>query len=64
MRNLALWTSEVLDITSFAVILLGSIHLGYHYAADGLISIVGVSLIWLGVGRWLDRHPAPVGAGS
>lgn len=50
-------------IAFFAVILLGSIHLGYHYAADGLISIVGVSLIWWGVGRWLDRHPAPVGVG-
>ncbi len=39
----------------FAVILLGSIHLGWHYAADGYIAIAGAWALWRGVGWWLDR---------
>ena len=39
----------------FAVILLGSIHLGWHYAADGYISVAGAWIIWRAVGWWLDR---------
>jgi hypothetical protein len=39
----------------FAVILLGSIHLGWHYAVDGYISIAGAWAIWHAVGWWLDR---------
>jgi hypothetical protein len=34
-----------------AVILLGSVHLGWHYAVDGYFSIAATMLIWLGVGR-------------
>jgi hypothetical protein len=41
----------------FAVIWVGSVFLGYHYAVDGLISIAGVSIIWRLVGRWVDGHP-------
>lgn len=35
-----------------AVIMFGSVHLGWHYAVDGYFSIAATSLIWLGVG-WL-----------
>lgn len=33
------------------VILMGSVHLGYHYAVDGYLSIVTTALIWLAFGR-------------
>lgn len=36
-----------------AVILVGSVHLGWHYAVDGYFSILATVLIWLGVGRLL-----------
>jgi hypothetical protein len=40
------------------IILLGSVHLGWHYALDGYVAIVGVSLIWWILGKLLVRDPA------
>ncbi|MGH6930010.1 MAG: phosphatase PAP2 family protein [Dongiaceae bacterium] len=40
----------------FAVlILIGSVHLGWHYAIDGYAAILLTWLIWMGWGRLLDR---------
>lgn len=39
----------------FAVILLGSVHLGWHYALDGYLSIAGAWLLWRFAGWFLDR---------
>ncbi len=34
-----------------AVIVIGSIHLGWHYAADGYLAIIVTVIIWWGMGR-------------
>jgi hypothetical protein len=39
-----------------AVILVGSVHLGWHYAIDGYAAIVGTVIIWCGVGRMIRRN--------
>lgn len=41
----------------FFLIALGSVHLGWHYAVDGLAAIAGAWLIWKGSG-WLARRTA------
>jgi len=38
-----------------AVILIGSVHLGWHYAIDGYVGILCTAAIWFGVGWLLDR---------
>jgi hypothetical protein len=38
-----------------AVILVGSVHLGWHYAIDGYAAIVGTLVIWCGVGKMIRR---------
>ena len=38
----------------FLAIFIGSIHLGWHYVSDGIVSIIGVALIWWGSGRFVD----------
>ena len=43
------------------VILIGSVHLGYHYAIDGYAAIVITLAIWSGVG-WLVRRDRGLGA--
>ncbi len=37
-----------------AAILIGSVHLGWHYAIDGYAAIAGTWLIWWGAGRIVD----------
>ena len=47
-----------LALGAFAVIILiGSVHLGWHYAIDGYAAILGTYVIWRGVG-WLLARPA------
>jgi hypothetical protein len=37
------------------LILIGSVHLGWHYAIDGYVAIIATWLLWHGVGWLLDR---------
>ena len=39
-----------------AFILIGSVHLGWHYAIDGYVSIVATVVIWYSVGWLLNRR--------
>jgi membrane-associated phospholipid phosphatase len=46
-------------LTAFAVlILLGSVHLGWHYAVDGYAGALGAALLWHLVGRLQGRAAA------
>lgn len=48
-----LWL-KVLAATFALVIFVGSIHLGWHYALDGIVAIVVVTVIWICAGRFVD----------
>jgi hypothetical protein len=39
------------------VILIGSVHLGWHYAIDGYVGIIGTLILWWACGRLL-RWPS------
>ncbi len=46
-------------LTAYCVIIMiGSVHLGWHYAIDGYVSILAVVAIWKGVGWALRFHPS------
>jgi hypothetical protein len=50
-------------LTAFCIlILIGSVHLGWHYAIDGYAGIVGGAAIWLMAGRIVRRMANAAGA--
>jgi hypothetical protein len=48
------WLGWLFSTYAF-VILIGSVHLGWHYAVDGYVSIAGAVAIWAGVSLLLRR---------
>lgn len=41
----------------FILILMGSVALGWHYAIDGYVAILGTGLIWWAIGHLLESKP-------
>jgi PAP2 superfamily len=55
------WWAKLIGFLFFVTIAVGSVHLGWHYAVDGIVSIVVTGLIWWGTGRfvrWLEAREA------
>jgi PAP2 superfamily len=58
------WWAKLLGFVFFGFILVGSVHLGWHYAVDGIVSVVVTGLIWWGTGRfvrWVEVREAAQG---
>jgi hypothetical protein len=53
-------TAGILGWTYLAMIQIGSVHLGWHYAIDGYVSILAVLVIWRAAGWWAVRSESPV----
>ncbi len=49
----------VLSIAFAALILIASVHLGWHYLADGLFSLLAVPAIWFGIKYLLSAQFSP-----
>lgn len=54
-RATARWLGVAFGVYGL-LILLGSVHLGWHYAVDGYLSIVAVVLLWWAVGALAKRE--------
>jgi PAP2 superfamily len=48
--NWITWATLAFALAMFV----GSVHLGWHYAVDGIVSIVLVMLLWIGFGKLVD----------
>jgi hypothetical protein len=55
-RATAPWIGRVF-LVYLVIMLVGSVHLGWHYAIDGYASIIGVCLIWWIAGKLANHAP-------
>jgi hypothetical protein len=55
------WLGALMTIYA-VIIMVGSVHLGWHYAVDGYLGAAGMLAIWWVVGRLVDRigDPRPI----
>ena len=51
------------SLAFFAAMWIASVHLGWHYAVDGMVSVIMVTAIWVGFGKLVDGR-APHRAGD
>ena len=54
MRKISAWAGWVFGLF-FLIVLIGSVHLAYHYAIDGYVSILVTAVIWKIAGLWKSR---------
>jgi hypothetical protein len=40
------------------IVMIGSVHLGWHYAVDGYLGAAGMLVLWWGLGKIPDRTAA------
>lgn len=52
------WLPRLLGLLFVTVVLAGSVHLGWHYAIDGYLSVAVICMAWWATGRMLARSPA------
>ncbi|NIR61095.1 MAG: hypothetical protein GWO02_17130, partial [Gammaproteobacteria bacterium] len=45
------WALRLVAVAYLLVLLVGSVHLAWHYAIDGYAGILGTYAIWWGLGR-------------
>lgn len=50
--------------TYLIAIMVGSVHIGWHYAVDGYVSILVTWGLWLLAGRWIGRDLAAASGGE
>lgn len=58
-RHHSTWMAWALGINA-VVIMLGSVHLGWHYAIDGYVGATLISLIWWGLGFSYGEEKRPL----
>lgn len=46
------------------IIMIGSVHLGWHYAIDGYLAIAVTGVLWVLIGKWTGRDEMPVASGA
>ncbi|WP_139134828.1 phosphatase PAP2 family protein [Magnetovibrio blakemorei] len=44
--------------TYVVIIMVGSVHLGWHYAVDGYVALIGAAMAWMAAG-WIVRNVVP-----
>ena len=60
---IAAWRSRwiIPALLFWAIIFIGSVHFGFHYAVDGIVAAMIAGLCWWGAGK-LYRRPVRAGA--
>ena len=58
MRTKPRWIAAIFGVFC-GLILLGSVHLGYHYAVDGYVSLLMTGALWVACGRLVPRSARP-----